>query len=48
MKSPDELWEEYAALKFLRNTHPRALWKDKLAAFKRIKAAWLLWYAGGA
>jgi hypothetical protein len=39
--SPDELWGEYAALGFLRNAHLLALWKDKLAAFKRIKAIWL-------
>ncbi|MDR2019515.1 MAG: hypothetical protein LBQ14_01980 [Treponema sp.] len=45
-KSPDELWEEYAALGFLRKTHPLALWKDKLAAFKRIKAVWLPKYLG--
>jgi hypothetical protein len=44
--SPDELWEEYAALGFLRNTHLPALWKDKLAAFKRIKAIWLPQYVG--
>jgi DNA polymerase-3 subunit alpha/error-prone DNA polymerase len=44
--SPDELWGEYAALGFLRNTHLLALWKDKLAAFKRIKAVWLPQYVG--
>jgi DNA polymerase-3 subunit alpha/error-prone DNA polymerase len=44
--NPDELWGEYAALGFLRNTHPLALWKDKLAAFKRIKAVWLPQYLG--
>jgi DNA polymerase-3 subunit alpha/error-prone DNA polymerase len=44
--NPDELWGEYAALGFLRNTHPLALWKDKLAAFKRIKAVWLPQYVG--
>jgi hypothetical protein len=26
--------------------HPLALWKDKLAAFKRIKAVWLPRYVG--
>jgi hypothetical protein len=45
--SPDELWEEYSALGFLRNTHPLVLWKDKPAAFKRIKAVWLPRYVGG-
>jgi DNA polymerase-3 subunit alpha/error-prone DNA polymerase len=44
--NPDELWGEYAALGFLGNTHPLALWKDKLAAFKRIKAVWLPQYVG--
>jgi DNA polymerase-3 subunit alpha/error-prone DNA polymerase len=44
--NPDELWTEYAALGFLRNTHPLALWKDKLAAFKRIKVVWLPQYVG--
>jgi DNA polymerase-3 subunit alpha/error-prone DNA polymerase len=44
--NPDELWGEYTALRFLRNTHPLALWKDKLAAFKRIKAVWLPKYLG--
>jgi DNA polymerase-3 subunit alpha/error-prone DNA polymerase len=33
-------------LGFLRNTHPLALWKDKLTAFKRIKAVWLPQYVG--
>jgi DNA polymerase-3 subunit alpha/error-prone DNA polymerase len=32
------LWEEYAALGFLRNQHPLALWKDAAALVKRIKA----------
>jgi DNA polymerase-3 subunit alpha/error-prone DNA polymerase len=41
-----ELWEEYAALGFLRRLHPLALWKDKIAALKRIKAAWLSSYVG--
>jgi DNA polymerase-3 subunit alpha/error-prone DNA polymerase len=45
--SPDELWEEYNALGFLRNVHPLALWKDKIAALKRIKAIWLPQYVGG-
>jgi DNA polymerase-3 subunit alpha/error-prone DNA polymerase len=44
--SPDELWGEYRALGFLRKTHPLTLWKDKLAAFKRIKAIWLPRYVG--
>jgi DNA polymerase-3 subunit alpha/error-prone DNA polymerase len=42
--NPDELWGEYAALGFLRNTHPLTLRKDKLAVFKRIKAVWLPQY----
>jgi DNA polymerase-3 subunit alpha/error-prone DNA polymerase len=33
-----ELWEEYAALGFLRKLHPRALWKDKALSARRIKA----------
>jgi hypothetical protein len=44
--NPDELWTEYAALGFLRNTHLLVLWKDKLAAFKQIKAIWLPRYVG--
>jgi DNA polymerase-3 subunit alpha/error-prone DNA polymerase len=32
------LWEEYAALGFLRNQHPLALWKEAAAPVKRIKA----------
>jgi DNA polymerase-3 subunit alpha/error-prone DNA polymerase len=42
----NELWEEYAALGFLRRLHPLALWKDKIEAMKRIKAAWLSGYVG--
>jgi DNA polymerase-3 subunit alpha/error-prone DNA polymerase len=45
--SPDKLREKYAALGFLRNTHPLALWKDKLTTFKRIKAVWLPKCVGG-
>jgi hypothetical protein len=45
--SPDELWEEYNALGFLRNVHPLALWKDRIAVCKRIKAIWLPQYVGG-
>jgi DNA polymerase-3 subunit alpha/error-prone DNA polymerase len=35
---PDELWQEYAALGFLRKVHPLALWKDAVLAARRIKA----------
>jgi DNA polymerase-3 subunit alpha/error-prone DNA polymerase len=38
---------EYAALKFLRNLHPLALWKNGIETVKRIKAAWLPKYIGG-
>jgi DNA polymerase-3 subunit alpha/error-prone DNA polymerase len=44
--NPDELWEEYNTLGFLRNVHPLALWKEKIAALKRIKAIWLPQYVG--
>jgi DNA polymerase-3 subunit alpha/error-prone DNA polymerase len=33
-----ELWEEYAALGFLRKLHPLAPWKDKVLSVRRIKA----------
>jgi DNA polymerase-3 subunit alpha/error-prone DNA polymerase len=33
-----KLWEEYAALDFLRKLHPLALWKDKVLPVWRIKA----------
>jgi DNA polymerase-3 subunit alpha/error-prone DNA polymerase len=35
----NDLWEEYGALGFLRNTHPLALWKNEVLAVKhRVKA----------
>jgi hypothetical protein len=33
-----ELWEEYAALGYLRKLHPLALWKDKVLQARRVKA----------
>jgi DNA polymerase-3 subunit alpha/error-prone DNA polymerase len=33
-----ELWEEYAALGFLRKLHPLALWKDAVVSARRVKA----------
>jgi DNA polymerase-3 subunit alpha/error-prone DNA polymerase len=39
-----EMWEEYAALGFLRSRHPLALWKDALASVRRIKAKQLAKY----
>ncbi|MCL2764926.1 MAG: DNA polymerase III subunit alpha [Treponema sp.] len=39
-KNDIEIWEEFHSLGFLRNTHPLALWKDKLLSVKnRVKAA---------
>jgi DNA polymerase-3 subunit alpha/error-prone DNA polymerase len=35
----NDLWQEYQALGFLRNTHPLALWKEEVLAIKyRVKA----------
>jgi DNA polymerase-3 subunit alpha/error-prone DNA polymerase len=41
-----ELWEEYAALGFLRKLHPLALWKDKVLQARRIKAKRIAGYLG--
>jgi hypothetical protein len=38
-KTPNDLWEEYRALGFLRNVHPLALWKNEaLEITNRVKA----------
>jgi DNA polymerase-3 subunit alpha/error-prone DNA polymerase len=44
--SESELWGEYSALGFLRNAHPLVLWKDKVLAARRIKAAYIGDYTG--
>lgn len=41
-----ELWEEYSSLGFLRRLHPLALWKDKIAPVRRIKAKYIVEYLG--
>jgi error-prone DNA polymerase len=47
VKNDNDLWEEYNALGFLRNTHPLALWKDDVLAVKhRVKALHIGEYAG--
>jgi DNA polymerase-3 subunit alpha/error-prone DNA polymerase len=47
VKGGKNLWEEYNALGFLRNTHPLALWKDDVLAVKyRVKALRIGEYAG--
>jgi len=39
-RNEKDLWEEFKALGFLRNTHPLALWKDDVLAVKyRVKAS---------
>ena len=46
-KSDNDLWQEYNALGFLRNTHPLALWKDDVLAVKyRVKALRIGEYVG--
>jgi DNA polymerase-3 subunit alpha/error-prone DNA polymerase len=46
-KTPNDLWEEYRALGFLRNVHPLALWKNEvLAVTNRVKAIRLGEYIG--
>ena len=46
-KTDNDLWEEYRALGFLRNTHPLALWKDDVIAIKyRVKALYIGEYVG--
>jgi DNA polymerase-3 subunit alpha/error-prone DNA polymerase len=46
-KTDNDLWEEYRALGFLRNTHPLALWKDDVLAVKyRVKALHIGEYVG--
>jgi DNA polymerase-3 subunit alpha/error-prone DNA polymerase len=46
-KSDTDMWEEYKALGFLRNTHPLALWKDDVLAVKnRVKALHIGKYVG--
>jgi DNA polymerase-3 subunit alpha/error-prone DNA polymerase len=42
----NELWEEYAALGFLRRYHPLVLWKDTLCSIRRVKAADIGRYVG--
>jgi DNA polymerase-3 subunit alpha/error-prone DNA polymerase len=47
IKNENDLWEEYNALGFLRNTHPLALWKNEVMAVKyRVKALHIGEYAG--
>jgi DNA polymerase-3 subunit alpha/error-prone DNA polymerase len=47
MKTENDLWEEYRALGFLRNTHPLALWKHEVLAIKyRVKAIHIGEYIG--
>jgi DNA polymerase-3 subunit alpha/error-prone DNA polymerase len=41
-----ELWEEYHALGFLRNSHPLVLWKDQILPLKRVKARHINEYIG--
>jgi DNA polymerase-3 subunit alpha/error-prone DNA polymerase len=41
-----ELWEEYAALGYLRKLHPLALWKDKVVSARRVKAKRIADYLG--
>ncbi|MDR2597236.1 MAG: DNA polymerase III subunit alpha [Treponema sp.] len=46
-KNDNDLWEEYNALGFLRNTHPLALWKNDVLAVKhRVKALHIGEYVG--
>ena len=46
-KTDGDLWEEYQALVFLRNTHPLALWKDDVLSVKyRVKALRIREYVG--
>ena len=46
-RTEGELWEEYGALGFLRNTHPLALWKKEVLAVKyRVKALRIGEYVG--
>ena len=47
IKGDSDLWEEYNALGFLRNTHPLALWKNDISAVKyRVKASRIGDYIG--
>ena len=47
IKGDNDLWEEYNALGFLRNTHPFALWKNDVLAVKhRVKALHIGEYVG--
>jgi DNA polymerase-3 subunit alpha/error-prone DNA polymerase len=46
-KTDNDLWEEYRALGFLRNTHPLALWKEEVLSVKyRVKALRIGEYVG--
>jgi DNA polymerase-3 subunit alpha/error-prone DNA polymerase len=46
-KTENDLWEEYNALGFLRNTHPLALWKEDVLTVKnRVKALHIHKYIG--
>ena len=43
---PHSLWEEYRALGFLRQGHPLALWKERIAPLRRIRAKDMAEYMG--
>jgi len=46
LPTPYSLQEEYRALGFLRHVHPLALWKDRIALLKRIRAKDMAEYTG--